>query len=67
MGRLVVLDDDEAIQQLEPFNGDTVTELIAFMCQHGLQFAPPESGDEATYRKVFLAMREVFVTFETEQ
>ncbi len=36
------------------FKGDSVLELLQHMTHHGLRFAPPENGGEATYRRLFL-------------
>lgn len=48
------------------FTGSNVPELVEHMCGHGLEFAPPEAGDEATYRKVYLGMRELYLRLRPE-
>lgn len=43
------------------FTGDSVVDLVHHMYQNGLEFAPPEPGAEGVYRKVFLAMRGLYL------
>ncbi|MDY0170457.1 MAG: hypothetical protein RBS80_28205 [Thermoguttaceae bacterium] len=48
------------------FDGTSVPELVEHMCGHGFEFAPPEAGDEPTYRKVYLGMRELYLRLRPE-
>jgi hypothetical protein len=43
------------------FQGNTVSGLIRHMCNNGLEFAPPAAGSEATYRKLYMAMRDIWL------
>ncbi len=43
------------------FTGDSVVDLLHHMYQNGLEFAPPQTGAEGTYRKLFLAMRGLYL------
>jgi hypothetical protein len=45
------------------FDGDSVVELIQHACQHGLQFAPCQPGDEPTYRRLLIAMRQLYLHY----
>lgn len=45
------------------FEGDTAVELIQHASKHGLQFAPAEAGDEPTYRRLLVAMRQIYLQF----
>lgn len=48
------------------FEGSSVSELVDHVCGHGFEFAPPEAGDEPTYRKVYLGMRELYLRLRPE-
>lgn len=58
-----------ATNQMETFDGtnqfveDSVFELVRHMCRRGLQFAEPEPGDEPTYKKLLIAMRQIYLHF----
>ena len=41
------------------FESGSTLELITHMCRRGLEFAKPQPGDVASYRRVFYAMRDV--------
>jgi hypothetical protein len=43
------------------FRGDTVAELIRHMCSNGLEFAPAGPDGQPTYRKLYLAMRDIWL------
>jgi hypothetical protein len=43
------------------FQGETTVELLHHMSRFGLQFAPPEPGDEGTYEKLFFAVRAIHI------
>ena len=66
VGRVIVLGDADNILDAGPFQGESIIDLIAFMSQRGVLFAPPKPGDEATYRKVFYGMRDVFIEVRQE-
>jgi hypothetical protein len=42
------------------FRGDTVSDLIRHMCSNGLEFAPAGPDGQPTYRKLYLAMRDIW-------
>jgi len=48
------------------FTGDSVVDLIHHMYQNGLEFAPPEAGDEGVYRKVYLTMRGLYLSLSPD-
>jgi hypothetical protein len=58
--RLIETNDARVFDGSYVFEGDSVVDLVQHMCRYGLEFAPPEPGDEATYRKLFFAMRGVY-------
>ncbi len=45
------------------FAGDSVFDLIRHLCLRGLQYSKPEAGDEATYKKLLIAMRHIYLQF----
>lgn len=45
---------------VRPFEGESIPELMAFMVENGLRFAPAEANDERTYRKTFDLMSEYY-------
>ncbi|HIQ23102.1 MAG TPA: hypothetical protein EYH34_17910 [Planctomycetes bacterium] len=49
------------------FEGATVVDLLGHLYQSGLEFAPPEPGDEGTYEKLFVAMREIYLRLVDER
>ena len=49
------------------FKGDSVVDLIQHMYQNGLIFAAPETGDKGTYQKLFLSMRDLYVSLTEEK
>jgi hypothetical protein len=48
------------------FNGDSVVGLIHHMYQNGLEFAPPEPGGEGVYKKMFFALRGLYLGLSAE-
>jgi len=59
--RAIDTNDRESFDGSLRFQGDSVFKLIQHLCRHGLEFGPPEPGDERVYRKVFLAMRNIYL------
>lgn len=49
------------------FQGDSVVALIQHMYASGLEFAPPEPGSEGVYRRLFNAMRNLYINVGTEK
>ncbi len=45
------------------FQGDRLTDLMKHMYQNGLEFAPPEKGDEGVYKKLFAGMRQLYLAY----
>jgi len=43
------------------FQGKSLVELLQHMSRNGLEFAPPEAGDEGTYNRLFLGLRNVYL------
>jgi hypothetical protein len=43
------------------FQGKSLVELLQHMSRNGLEFAPPEPGDEGTYNRLFLGLRNVYL------
>ncbi len=57
----------EAFDGSNRFVGDSVFDLIRHLCRRGLNFAHPEAGDEATYEKLLIAMRHIYLQFYPEE
>jgi hypothetical protein len=53
--------DRQAFDGSLRFQGNSVFKLIQHLCRHGLEFGEPEPGDQGVYRKLFLAMRNIYV------
>ena len=49
------------------FQGDSVVALLQHMYSSGLQFAPPEPGGEGVYRRLFNAMRNLYINLGEEK
>lgn len=49
------------------FTGDSVVDLLLHMYQNGLEFAPPQPGDETTYKRIFMSMRELYLSLAPER
>ncbi|HUY36212.1 MAG TPA: hypothetical protein VMV69_25975 [Pirellulales bacterium] len=58
--RLIETNDARAFDGSYRFEGDSAVDLLHHLTRYGLQFAPPEPGDEGTYRKTFFALRAVY-------
>jgi len=65
--RALRTNDRRVFDQSYAFTGDSVVDLIHHMYQNGLEFAPPEAGGEAVYKKVFLSMRELYLSLAPER
>ena len=59
--RLIETQNVSAFDESYRFRGSSVAELMQHMMTTGLQFAPPEPGDEPTYRVVFSSMRALYL------
>lgn len=59
--RLVEIGKDAVASDARKFNGKSVVELLNHMMSQGLEFAPPEAGDEAIYRKLFSVIRSIYI------
>jgi len=59
--RAIDTNDRQVFDGTLRFQGDSVFKLIQHLCRHGLEFGSPEAGDEPVYRKLFLAMRNIYV------
>jgi hypothetical protein len=57
----------EAFDGSNAFMGDSVFELIRHLCRNGLDFSPPEPGDEPTYEKLLIAMRHIYLHFYPDE
>jgi hypothetical protein len=49
------------------FTGDSVIALIRHCADHGLEFAPPQADDKATYRTLFTDLRQVYLHFHPNE
>lgn len=61
VNRVIETNDRRVFDGSYAFEGDSVEHLIRHMCRFGLEFGPPAAGDQGVYRKLFLAMREMYV------
>ena len=59
--RLIDTRSDVAFDPTYKFSGASVGELIQHMMNRGLEFAPPEVGDESTYRKLYPMFRQIYL------
>jgi len=59
--RLIQTQAEGAFDDSYRFRGDTVAALLQHMLNKGLEFAPPEPGDEATYRHLFGVVRALYL------
>jgi hypothetical protein len=48
------------------FQGQTVSDLIRHMCNNGLEFAPARPGSEPVYRKLYMAMRDIWLATHSD-
>ncbi len=64
--RLIETDNPAAFDDSYRFRGETVGELLQHMMNKGLEFAPPEAGGEAVYRKLFNAVRTFYLQLAPE-
>ncbi len=62
--RLLETSDTRLFDGAYEFKGDSLVELVNHLCQYGLEFAPPQPGDEGAYRKLFFAMRNLYFNLE---
>ncbi len=49
------------------FTGDSVIALIRHCADFGLEFAPPQADDKATYRTLFADLRQVYLHFHPNE
>jgi hypothetical protein len=61
LARAIETNDARIFDGSYAFKGQSVRELVWHMCERGAQFAPPESGDEGTYVKLFHDMRYLYL------
>lgn len=59
--RLIQTQAEAAFDDSFRFRGDTVAALLEHMLTKGLEFAPPEPGDEAIYRRLFGIVRALYL------
>ncbi|HVC94287.1 MAG TPA: hypothetical protein VND64_11385 [Pirellulales bacterium] len=64
--RLIESNDARVFDGSYRFEGDSVVDLVNHLARYGLQFAPPEPGGEGTYRKLFFAVRNVYMNVVPE-
>jgi hypothetical protein len=65
--RLIEANDARLFDGAHRFEGDSAVDLIEHMYSCGLQFAPPEVGDEGMYRKLFFCLRQIYTTLASQQ
>ena len=61
VGRLTEATDSRLANGSYKFTGDSILDLVVHLCQHGLDFAPPEPADEGVYKKVFDGLRNIYI------
>ncbi len=59
--RLIETQSESAFDESYRFKGENLAELLQHMMTKGLEFAPPEAGDEGTYRYLFSAVRTLYL------
>ena len=59
--RLIEAQSAAAFDDSYRFQGATLVELLQHLMTKGLEFAPPETGDEGTYRYLFGAVRTLYL------
>jgi hypothetical protein len=59
--RLIETESEVAFDESYRFKGEKLTDLLQHMMTKGLEFAPPEAGDEGTYRYLFGAIRTLYL------
>jgi hypothetical protein len=64
--RAMTTNQMEAFDGSYRFAGDSVFDLIRHMCRRGLNFSKPEAGDEGTYKKLWIAMRQIHLTLSDQ-
>lgn len=64
--RAMSTNQTEAFDGSNRFTGDSVFDLTRHMCLRGLQYSKPEPGDEPTYKKLLIAMRQIYLNFYPE-
>ena len=61
LGRTISTSDLSVLSGSLRFEGKTVGELIQHMTERGVLFAPPQAGDEGTYRRLLTDLSNVYV------
>lgn len=64
--RLLETNDTRVFDGSYQFTGDSVVDLLQHLCRFGLEFAPPEPGDEGTYKRLFFAIRGIYESLAAE-
>jgi hypothetical protein len=59
--RALTTSDTSVFSGSHRFQGDGLIELVQYMYQSGLEFAPPEPGAEGVYKKLFEDLRAMYV------
>jgi len=59
--RLIETQSEIAFDDSYRFQGNNLVELLQHLMKKGLEFAPAEPGDEATYKHVFRAVRALYL------
>ena len=59
--RIIETNDPGVFDGSRKFAGTSIVELVSHMYGKSLEFATPERGDEAVYRKLFLGMRALYM------
>lgn len=65
--RLMETKDQTALAGGLAFQGDSVGKVVLHMLQHGIEFAPPEAGDERVYRNLYVAMRNIYLELKQQE
>jgi hypothetical protein len=64
--RLIETQSSATFDDSYRFRGKTVGELLQHLMSKGLEFAPPEAGGEAVYRKLFSTVRAFYLKLVPE-
>lgn len=61
--RAIETNNHQAFDGSYRFEGNSVADLVHHMRTYGLEFAPPEAGDEGAYRELFFSLRTIYKRF----
>lgn len=65
--RLLETNDTRVFDGSYRFTGDSVVDLLQHLSRYGLEFAPPEAGDEGTYKRLFFVVRGIYESMASQK